>query len=112
MTRPRSHGRDRLPNQYHGRWNLPVRDGRRLAAPVDRGSYALAPGTADDTVWTCVLLSAVTEFWRCDDVATAIVRRLVSHYGPDIVIAQSGGNDIDHAEATGDAEERDALLAE
>ena len=41
----------------------------------------------------------------------AIVRRMVARYGPDIVIAQSGGNDVDHAEATGDAEERDDVLA-
>jgi len=50
-------------------------------------------------------------FWRCDELAMAIVRRMVARYGPDIVIAQSGGNGVDHAEATGDAEERDDVLA-
>ena len=49
--------------------------------------------------------------WRCDDLAMAIVRRMVARYCPVIAIAQSGGNGVDHAEATGDTEERDAVLA-
>jgi len=36
-------------------------------------------------------------FWRCDDLATAIVRRLRARYGPDITIAQSGSPGVDQS---------------
>jgi hypothetical protein len=36
-------------------------------------------------------------FWRCDDLATAIVRRLMARYGPDITIAQSGSPGVDQS---------------
>jgi hypothetical protein len=36
-------------------------------------------------------------FWRCNALATAIVRRLIARYGPDIVIAHGGGNGVDNS---------------
>ena len=36
-------------------------------------------------------------FWRCNVLATAIVRRLVARYGADIVIALGGGNGVDQS---------------
>jgi hypothetical protein len=36
-------------------------------------------------------------FWRCDELATAIVRRLVARHGPDITIALGGGNGVDNS---------------
>jgi hypothetical protein len=58
----------------------------------------------------CIVVAG-DRFWRCDELVTAIVRRLMARYGSDIVIVQSGGNRVDHAKATGDTEERDAVLA-
>jgi hypothetical protein len=36
-------------------------------------------------------------FWSCNVLATAIVRRLVTRYGADIVIALGGGNGVDQS---------------
>jgi hypothetical protein len=36
-------------------------------------------------------------FWRCNVLATAIVRRLVARYGAEIVIALGGGNGVDQS---------------
>lgn len=35
--------------------------------------------------------------WRCDALATAIVRRMVARYGPGIVIAHDGGPGVDQS---------------
>jgi hypothetical protein len=35
--------------------------------------------------------------WRCDDLASAIVRRLIARYGPDLVIAHRGRPGVDQS---------------
>jgi hypothetical protein len=36
-------------------------------------------------------------FWRCRDLAADVLRRLVRRYGPDIIVAHSGGNGVDQS---------------
>ena len=35
--------------------------------------------------------------WRCDDVAEAILNRLLARYGPDIVIIHGGAPGVDQS---------------
>jgi hypothetical protein len=43
------------------------------------------------------IIVAGDRFWNCDQVAENIVRRLVAHYGSDIVIALGGGPGVDQS---------------
>jgi hypothetical protein len=36
-------------------------------------------------------------FWACRDLATAILRRLIQRYGPDLVIVHGGGCGVDQS---------------
>src|SRR6516225_12062009 len=36
-------------------------------------------------------------FWRCDELATAILRRLVQRYGPNLTMVHGGENGVDES---------------